>query len=136
MSTETENRTAVWDARTEIERVKNSANVRADMLGIRLQQLSERLDALEQARAAEPQPLPASPAPVEPAPAPETPEQTAARLLSDPEALALFMNTVAGANGNERQALADELMRLPFDVRCSNGLRLLAATIAAGSFRK
>jgi len=104
----------------------------------RVSALSARIDALEQARAVEPQPLPAPPAPVEPAPVPETPEQTATRLLSDPQmAAGVMLEYARSASHLDRQALYDQIRADERNYHSrSAGLRLLAATIAAGSFGK
>ena len=82
------------------------------------------------------QPLPASPAAPEPDPAPETPEQTATRLLGDPEALAAVLRYWAkNAGSHDRQAIHDEIASQEARYHsCAAGLRLLAAAIAAGSF--
>lgn len=83
------------------------------------------------------QPLPASPAPVEPAPAPETPEQTATRLLGDPEALvvvlmALSLRLTEDGRSRMRERFS-QICALGTPVR-SHSLRVFAAAIAAGSF--
>jgi len=78
------------------------------------------------------------PAPVPPIQAPETPDALATRLSADPETLAAVILEIARrSSALDRAALHDEIQKQDCGFRArSAGLRLLAATIAAGSFGK